>query len=118
MSFGRSLVIATVILSLSSILWAAPPQDQKQEARAFAESVLKMKDAKQFHEIYRDKFHASMRQQMTEDQWLAAAESVAKQAGPLKSRTLDSSPLIKALVFLSSVTMRYTKTGRLATRSM
>jgi hypothetical protein len=91
MAFGRSIVIAKLVLLLSTSFWVASAQDQKQEARAFAESVLKMKDAKQYRDMYRDKFHASMRQQMSEEQWLAAAESVDRQAGALKSRTLESS---------------------------
>jgi hypothetical protein len=91
MRLHRSIVVATLILLCSSIVPVGLAQDPKHEARGFAEAVLKMKDAKQFHEMYRDKFHGSMRQQMTEEQWIAAAETVDRQTGSLKSRTLESS---------------------------
>ena len=50
-----------------------------------------MKDAKQFREVYRENFHPSFKQQMSESQWIAAANQVADQIGDNKGRTLANS---------------------------
>jgi hypothetical protein len=77
-----------LILSIGACASRATTDD---DARAFADSVLAMKDNKQYKEMYRDKFDESMKRQMTEEQWLAAAEQVDKQTGAKKTRTLSSS---------------------------
>lgn len=61
------------------------------QAREFAESVLRMKDNQQYTEMYRDKFGAKMRQAVTEDQWVARAQSADRASAALKSRELESS---------------------------
>jgi hypothetical protein len=85
----RSAVSAflLILMMATSLSWATP----EDEARAFADSVLAMKDKKQYREMYRDKFHQSMKSQMTEDQWLAVDNQVDKQTGAMKSRSLNSS---------------------------
>lgn len=69
------------ILAMTACLSFATTDD---DARAFAESVLTMKDNKQYKEMYRDKFHQSMQSQFTEEQWLAAAAQVDRQTGAQK----------------------------------
>lgn len=76
------------ILAMTACLSFATTDD---DARAFAESVLTMKDNKQYKEMYRDKFHQSMQSQFTEEQWLAAAAQVDRQTGAQKGRSLSTS---------------------------
>jgi hypothetical protein len=81
--FTASLLIGAAAIAIQA-------QGSQSEAQSFAEEVLQMKDAKQFREMYRQRFHASMKQQMSEPQWIAAATQVAEQTGDNKGRTLGS----------------------------
>jgi hypothetical protein len=82
--------VFTVSLLIAATAGAIHAQESQSEAQSFAEEVLQMKDAKQFREIYRQKFHASMKQQMSEPQWIAAATQVAAQTGDNTGRTLGA----------------------------
>ena len=79
------------LLSCTALLCAAAATAQSDGAPAVAEEVLQMKDAKQFREVYRENFHPSFKQQMSESQWIAAANQVADQIGDNKGRTLANS---------------------------
>lgn len=88
MKFHRSLSLFLLFVGTALIVSA---QDAKDQAQSFAEEVLGMKDSKQFQEMYREKFHSSLKQQMTEPQWIAAATQVAQQTGDNQGRTLSQS---------------------------
>ena len=57
-------------------------------AKSAADSILAMYDAGDYGRMYDSKFHASMKQTMTRDQWIAAARQVAKQSGKAVSRSV------------------------------
>lgn len=82
--------ISIFVLILTLVAACPSPAATDDDARTFAESVLAMKDNKQYQEMYRTKFHESMQRQMSEEQWLAAARQIDSQTGAKKSRTLSS----------------------------
>src|SRR5215469_13244741 len=81
-------LLVSLLVAASAV--AVHTQDSRTGAGAqsFGEAVLKMKDAKQFSEMYQQKFDVSMKKQMSEQQWIAAATEVAQQTGENKRRTL------------------------------
>jgi hypothetical protein len=83
--------IVSASLLAAAVAVAIHAQGSQSEAQSFAEEVLQMKDARQFSEMYRQKFHTSMKQVFSEPQWIAAATQVADQTGDNKGRSLGTS---------------------------
>jgi hypothetical protein len=57
-------------------------------ARSAADSILAMYDAGDYGRMYDVKFHDSMKQSMSRDQWIAAAKQVARQSGKATGRSV------------------------------
>jgi hypothetical protein len=77
-------MIVVVVLSMFAL-----GQDKTGEARAFADSVLRMFDEGKYSQMY-DLFDSASRS-MTREQWIQAAQTTAQQRGTVISRSLGNS---------------------------
>jgi hypothetical protein len=75
-----------VLLVLPLFGWG---QDQAPDARSFADSVVTMFDQGKYSEMY-DLFDSNSRQ-MTREQWIQMAGTLARQRGRMISRSLGNS---------------------------
>ena len=79
----RQMMIAGMMGAICATL-----RGQDDGAKAAVDSVLKLYDAAEYGQLYDTRFHDSMKQQMTREQWIAAARQIARQTGKVVNRTV------------------------------